>query len=355
MAGPGDGYRTEEVRLAARNHGMPLEALREEITPAGLHYLLIHFDIPHVDPGTWRLDVGGLVRNPLRLSLEDLASRSTQTAAVTLECAGNGRAELEPRPVSQPWGHEAVGTARWTGVPLGEVLADAGVDDEAVEVLFTGLDRGIDGGEEQDYERSLAFAEAMRPEVLLAWEMNGRPLPPQHGFPLRLVVPGWYGMTHVKWLRRITVLDRPFQGYQQAHAYRLRSSDDEPGTPLTRILPRSLMEPPGIPEFLSRQRHLDAGSHTLRGRAWSGWAPVGRVEVSTDGGRSWSDAVLEPAPGPYAWRGWTFAWDAGAGEHELCSRATDEAGNVQPLDATWNLGGYANNSVQRLRVVVREA
>ena len=152
-------------------------------------------------------------------------------------------------------------------------------------MLFGGADRGVQGGLEQDYERSLPLDEAMREEVLLAWGINGRPLPPQHGYPLRLVVPGWYGMTSVKWLRRISVLTEPFTGFQQAGSYLIHAFEGDPGTPVTRIQPRSLLLPPGIPEFESRARFLPPGRHLLTGRAWSGLAPVAGVEVSTDGGR----------------------------------------------------------------------
>ena len=271
---------------------MPLEALAFDRTPAGLHYLLVHFDVPVVDPDGWRLTVGGRVANELSLSLDELRARPATTLAVTLECAGNGRARLDPRPVSQPWLLEAVGTAEWTGVPLGDLLGEAGVEDDAVEVHFRGLDRGVEGGERQQYERSLTLAEAGREEVLLAYAMNGDPLPPQHGFPLRLVVPGWYGMTSVKWLDRITLLDTPFDGYQQAHGYRLRQTPDEQGEPVTRMVPRSLMVPPGIPDFATRDRVLEPGPCTVRGRAWSGFGPIERVEVSVDGGETWGDARL---------------------------------------------------------------
>ena len=345
----------EELQLAARNHGMPLEALRYDLTPVGLHYLLIHFDIPQVDAKTWRLEIGGHVRRPLALDLDELRRRRAVTAPVTMECAGNGRARLQPRPVSQPWLHEAVGTAEWTGTPLRPLLEEAGVLDGAVEVVFTGADRGVQDEVEHDYERSLPLAEALRDEVLLAWAINGQPLPPQHGFPLRLLVPGWYGMTSVKWLRRVTVVTEPFRGYQQTPAYLLRSSEDDPGLPVTRIEPRSLLLPPGIPDFLSRKRLLDAGHHVLRGRAWSGRAPIARVEVSSDGGTSWQAADLGERPGPWAWVAWSCPWQAAPGEHELCSRATDQAGNTQPLDQPWNLGGFANNAVQRVQVVVRSA
>jgi sulfane dehydrogenase subunit SoxC len=344
----------EELQLAARNHALPLEALRHNITPVGLHYLLIHFDIPEIDAATWRLALGGLVKRQLKLSLDEVKARPRRTLTVTLECAGNGRALLAPRPLSQPWLREAVGTAEWTGTPLAPLLEEAGVSPEATEVVFTGRDRGIQGEVEHAYERSLPLEEATRDEVLLAYEINGQPLPPQHGFPLRVVVPGWYGMTHVKWLDAITVADQQFGGWQQAVAYHLRESEDEQGTPVTRILPRSLLVPPGIPDFLTRTRFLELGPCTLAGRAWSGWGPIERVEVSADGGETWEDADLEEPLSDFAWHGWTYSWNAEPGEHELCSRATDVTGRTQPLAPDWNFDGFCNNAVQRVRVIVRE-
>jgi DMSO/TMAO reductase YedYZ molybdopterin-dependent catalytic subunit len=342
-----------ELQLAARNHGMPLEALRYAVTPVGLHYLLIHYDIPFVDTASFELAVGGLVERQLVLSLEELRARPTIELEVTMECAGNGRALLPgPRPVSQPWLTEAVGTAAWRGTPLAPLLAEAGPVDGAREVVFTGLDRGFEGGEEQAFERSLPLDEALRDDVLLAYEMNAAPLLPQHGFPLRLVVPGWYGMTHVKWLTRITVVDEPFAGYQQAHAYRFRRDEEDEGEPLDRIQPRALMVPPGLPDFPTRERTLAAGPCSIEGRAWSGWAPIAAVDVSTDGGATWAPAKLEQMGSRWAWRGWRFEWDAFRGEHVLCCRARDEAGNVQPDEADWNVGGYANNGVQRIPVRV---
>jgi sulfane dehydrogenase subunit SoxC len=346
----------EELQLAARNHGMPLEALRFDLTPIGLHYLLTHYDIPHVDPATWRLELGGAVERPLTLSLEDLRARPATELAVTMECAGNGRAHVEPHVVSQPWLLEAVGTARWRGTPLAGLLAEAGVRGGAVEVLFTGLDRGVEGDEEQDYARSIPVAEALREDVLLAYEVNDVPLPPQHGFPLRLLVPGWYGMTSVKWLARIDVLEAPFDGYQQRHSYRLRQEEDEVGEPLSRIQVRALMVPPGIPDFLTRARVVRAGEVELEGRAWSGEALVTGVEVSTDGGATWDYAELEAdSLGRWAWRRWRYIWDARPGQFELCCRARDDSGQVQPLAPPWNLGGYANNAVQRVQVTVTAA
>jgi DMSO/TMAO reductase YedYZ molybdopterin-dependent catalytic subunit len=342
-----------ELQLAARNHGMPLEALRYPVTPVGLHYLLTHYDIPFVDEAGYELAVDGLVGQPLALSLDELRARPAVELAVTMECAGNGRALLPaPRPLSQPWLSEAIGTAAWGGTPLAPLLAEAAPLGGAREVVFTGLDRGLEGGEEQVFARSLPLEEALREDVLLAYEMNGAPLVPQHGFPLRLVVPGWYGMTSVKWLTRIMVVDQPFAGYQQTQAYRVRRSEDDEGEPLTRIHPRALMVPPGLPDFPTRERILAAGPCTIEGRAWSGWAPVAAVEISTDGGQTWARAELEPAGSRWAWRGWHVEWLATPGEHVLCCRARDEAGNVQPDDADWNVGGYANNGIQRVPLTV---
>jgi DMSO/TMAO reductase YedYZ molybdopterin-dependent catalytic subunit len=344
------GITPAELRLAARNHGLPLEALRHPITPAGLHYLLIHYDIPAVDPDSFRLEIGGAVDKPLTLSLDDIRARPRIAQPITFECAGNGRALLEPRPLSQPWLTEAVGTAEWGGTPLAPLLQEAGPSTTAIEVLFGALDRGIEGGEAQSYERALPIGEAG--DALLAYEMNGAPLPPQHGFPLRLVVPGWYGMQNVKWLVRISVLEEPFGGYQNAVGYRMYSADGQPGEPVTRMLPRSLMMPPGVPDFMTRTRFLEPGPTSLIGRAWSGHGSIERVEVSTDGGASFNAAVLDPPLATHAWRGWTYAWDAEPGEHVLSSRATDAAGNTQPLEPPWNLKGYANNAVERIPVLV---
>jgi sulfane dehydrogenase subunit SoxC len=344
----------DELQLAARNHGLPLEALRYPITPVGLHYLLIHYDIPDVDADSYVLTVDGRVAKPLSLSLDDLRVRPAREVTATMECAGNGRALLEPHVVSQPWLLEAVGNATWTGVPLRPILEEAEPLEDAVEVVFTGLDRGVEKGVEQSYQRALALEDAFGDDVLLAYELNGVPLPPQHGFPLRLLVPGWYGMTNVKWLAGITVVAEPFEGYQHTAAYRYRANEDEDGTPVTRMQPRSLMVPPGIPDFNTRVRTVPVGACLLEGRAWSGWAPVTRVEVSSDGGGTWADAELEPLESRWGWRGWRFEWAADEpGEYLLCCRAHDEDGNVQPDEPAWNVGGYSNNAPQRVPVTVQ--
>ncbi|MFJ3922415.1 sulfite oxidase [Streptomyces sp. NPDC090022] len=354
VAGLDEGISTAELALAARNHGLPLEALRYDTSPPGLHYVLVHYDIPSADADAWRLTVGGLVRRPLSLDLTALRARPPVTHRVTLECAGNGRARLAPRPVSQPWLVEAVGTADWTGVPLADLLAEAGTVEGAVEAVFTGADHGVERGTEQDYQRGLPLDMATDPAqgVLVAYAMNGAPLPPQHGHPLRLVVPGWYGMASVKWLRDITVTDTPFTGFQQAVAYRYRQTPDEPGEPVEVIAPRALMIPPGFPDFMSRTRVVRPGPVPIAGRAWSGHGPVVRVEVSSDGEESWADAEVTADPArPWAWAAWHTSWTATPGSFRLTVRATDAAGHTQPLAASWNRGGFGNNLVQRVEVV----
>jgi sulfane dehydrogenase subunit SoxC len=348
-------FTREEVRLALRNPGMPLEALRHPVTPIGMHYVLVHFDVPHLDAAGYELVVDGRVRRPLSLTLDELRARPPVSVPVMMECAGSGRARLAPRPVSAPWHDEAIGCAEWTGTPLRGVLEDAGLLDDAVELLFTGHDRGIDQDVEQDYQRSLPIEEALREDVLLAYAMNGGPLPAPHGFPLRLIVPDWYGMTSVKWLRSITALAEPFEGVQQTLLYRYRRSPEDPGAPVTRKKPRALMAPPGIPEFFTRRRHVRAGRTLIEGRAWSGHGAVRSVEFSADGGRTWSQARLQPAESKHGWSAWSYDWEASEpGDYELCARATDAAGNTQPLDAedAWNQGGYGVNAVQRVPVHV---
>ncbi len=343
-------YTLEEVALAARNSGMPLESLRHDVTPIGLHYCLIHFDIPELAAPAWRLRVDGLVNRSLSLSLQELQALPARTERVTLECAGNGRAQLSPRYPSIPWVEEAVSTAEWTGVPLASVLSAAGLQPGVRELVFWGADRGIDRGQEHAFARSLEPQEALREDVLLAYAMNGQPLPPQHGFPLRLVVPRWYGMASVKWLERIEAIDHAFDGVQQAHSYHFRRTAGERGEPCTYMRVNSLLAPPGLPDFYTRARVLAAGRVEIQGRAWSGEGAVVRVELAVDG--EWRDAQLGAASSAHAWQHWRAPWDAAPGEHELACRATDAAGRVQPLEPPWDVTGFGNNAVQRVAVRV---
>ncbi len=346
-------FHREEVALANRNSGILLETLRHDVTPLGMHYLLNHFDVPFVpDARDWSVTISGCVTTPLTIALDEIARLPSKTMRVTLECAGNGRSNMTPRWPSMPWMEGAVGTSDWTGTPLRNVLQRAGLTKAAMHVVFFGRDRGYDKVE-HNYGRALTPDMAMSDDVLLVTAMNGQPLLPQHGFPLRLVVPGWYGMASVKWLDRIEVWDRPFDGPQQVATYVFKQTHDDPGVPVTRLRVKSLLVPPGMPDWYTRQRIVEHGPVTIVGRAWSGnGVPITGVEFGCDG--RWQPAKLDDAMGSkYAWRGWSCLWNAEPGEHQIACRATDAEGTTQPLEPVFDRGGFGNNTVHRIVVTVR--
>ncbi|HSR41843.1 MAG TPA: sulfite oxidase, partial [Longimicrobiales bacterium] len=283
--------------------------------------------------------------------LEELRDRPTRTIEATLECAGNGRRLMSPTPGGTPWALGAVSTASFTGTPLAGLLEEAGLRDEAVEVVTAGADAGeLPGGERGPYARSLPLDVARDPDVLVAWAMDGEPLRTEHGAPLRLVVPGWYAMASVKWLVRVEAVTEPFVGPYQALRYVYVGERGTPHRlPVTRMRVRSLVARPADGEVLGLGEQV-----RVAGSAWSGGRRVVRVEVSTDGGRSWRDADLGEPPGPHAAVPWRLDWTPGEeGRHELVARATDDAGDRQPLAQRWNRYGYGNNVVHRVGVTVR--
>lgn len=349
-------FSDKETQLAFRNHGHLAEFLDQPITPLGMHYLLVHFDVPNLSANGYEIAIGGRVRTPRRISLTDIKARPQVTEPVIMECAGTGRSTFQPRGIYVPWFKEAIGNYEWTGTPLRSLLEESGLLDDAVEVLFTGWDTGVDLGVEHAFERSLPIKEALRDGVMLAWAQNGQPLLPQHGFPLRLIVPTWYGMTSVKWLRAITVLNQPFKGIEQAKVYRYQKSATDPGVPVTVKRVHSAMKPPGLADAISRYRFAALGRHVLQGMAWSGTGAIRRVEVSTDGGGTWRDAEVGKPGGPYSWTPWSTEWQVSEpGEYVLSSRATDTAGNIQPLSSAgiWNRQGMGGNVIGRIHVIVQ--
>lgn len=340
-----------EVGLANRNSGAFLEMLALDITPVGAHYLLTHFDVPMIQEAEHRLAFDGAFEAPFEMRLEEVMAEPTVTMPVTMECAGNGRTGMTPRAFSMPWAYEAVGTAEWTGTPLAPLIERAKPKAGVVDFAFEGADFGYDKGVGHAFGRSLTPEQLADLEVMLVYEMNGQPLLPQHGAPLRLIVPGWYGMASVKWLNRITAMTERYQGFQQVETYRFRQAADEPGEPVTEIRVKSLMVPPGVPDWITRKRRLSPGPVTLQGRAWSGaGVPVERVEVRI--GEEWLAAKVEAPVGCYAWSGWSLAWEAQPGHYVLACRATDADGNVQPMKAQWNLSGFANNAPHEVEVFV---
>jgi len=319
------------------------------ITPAGSHYVRTHFPIP---PGPREIAVDGVVGRPMTITFDDIRALPPKTLAVTLECAGNGRRFLEPKVPGEQWGLGAVGTAEWTGAPLRAVLERVAPDPRAVEVLFRGADEGVpkDLGRHIAYERSLPANEAMSDDVLVAYVMNGEPIPREHGGPLRLLVPGWYGMASVKWLSRITLQQQPFVGFYQTDRYVIN------GQPLRKIAPRAVITlPTGGAEV--------AGPVVeIRGYAWSGRDQLRSVQVygkpaGTRGEPQWREAQLAPMLSRSAWRGFVhrllIEFPQKWFEVDVAARAVDAAGNTQPLEARWNALGYANNAVQPVRIRVR--
>jgi len=275
--------------------------------------------------------------------------------------AGTGRISQTPRYKTHlPWSYEAIGCAVWTGTPLRGILEEADLNPNVLEIVFTGADPGVHKDKkgfkaEEGFQRSLSLNDAMCDDVILAYEMNGQPLLPQHGFPLRLIVPGWYGMASVKWLVKIEAVNKPFLGYEML-AYRYKKSGSEVGIPVTRMKVRSVMIPPGVPEFFTRKRFVEPGKTCkIIGRAWSGLADIVKVEFSADGGASWGVTELIERTGPHGWYKWTFDWTPSRGKYLLACRATDSTGETQVELPDWNFGGFATNGWHKVEVFACDA
>jgi DMSO/TMAO reductase YedYZ molybdopterin-dependent catalytic subunit len=319
------------------------------VMPNARFYVRNHFQIPTLDATSWRLAVGGLVERPLRLSLRDLHNLRSQTMVVTLECAGNGRSLFDPPVPGEKWNFGAVSTAEWTGVPLAEILDRAGVRSPAREVLFRGADGGAleDHPEPMRFERSLRLDDARQSDVLLAYAMNGEPLPIEHGFPLRLIVPNWYAVASVKWLTDIELIDHSFAGYyqQERYCYEWERDGRLVREPVTLQQVRSLITEP------EPGAEVRCGEVAIRGVAWSGAAPIARVEVSV--GAGWQDARLVGERKRGSWQWWELLMRIDApGPLAVRARATDLASRTQPDRAEWNRLGYGNNAVQPVPIRV---
>jgi anti-anti-sigma factor len=321
------------------------------VMPNQRFYVRNHFQIPQLDASRWRLNVIGLVERPLSLSLRDLVKMPSQTQFVTLECAGNGRSLLSPRVNGEQWNLGAVSTAEWTGVPLTEALLRAGVKAGASEVVFRGADSGkLDAGSEPiRFERSLSIENAQASEVLLAYAMNGEALPIVHGYPLRVIVPGWYAVASVKWLTAIDVIREPFSGHYQTETYffEWQRGEQVVREPVSLQRVRCLITEP------EPDSEVERGELPIRGVAWSGAAPIARVEVRL-GGDFWQDARLVGERKRHSWQGWELiARLEQTGPIVISARATDMASRTQPDSPDWNRLGYGNNAIQRVRVDVR--
>jgi sulfite oxidase len=336
----------------------PAALAGQPVTPIESFYSRNHGPSPDLDPASWRLHIDGLVDRELVLSLPDLQQRfATRTEVATLECAGNRRAELlavRPIPGQVPWGPATISTAAWTGVSLADVLAQAGPGAGAAHVAFTAPDVSPSVVPPQPYGSSIPLPKACSGEVLLAWGMNGAPLPRIHGGPVRVVVPGYIGARSVKWVQRISVQDRPSESYFQAEDYRLLPPDAEPG-PGRGISLGPLTMTSGILCPDDDDGCLPAGPTDVIGYAFAAEGrTIVRVDVSRDGGRTWSQAAVDDAPSPWAWQLWHITLDLPAGPAEVTARAWDDTGATQPEfpASLWNPAGYDNNSWARVRVDV---
>lgn len=340
------------VKVAPFNAESAIERLSADVTPTAGFYVRSNFPLPRLDAAQHRIAVGGAVERQMSLSIADLRALGTRTLTTTLECAGNNRMSLAPLPSGEPWLGGAVSSGTWTGTPLRAVLERADLKPEAAEILVTGADHGKpkDGPGDIPFARSLPLEKALHEDTLLALELNGEPLPPDHGAPARLLVPGWYGMASVKWVARIEAITEPFGGYYQANRYIFDYGDGNAPTPVDRMLVKSTIVSPAKNETVPVGQIV-----VVSGKAWSGAGAIVKVEVAVDGGDSWAEARLGPEPKTaYQWRSWRFEWQASdPGRHAIRARATDAAGNTQPHVARWNKYGYGSNGARPITVNVR--
>ena len=344
--------------LAPLNAEPPPDRLRASfITPDALFYIRTHGTVPRLDPDHHRIRVDGLVSRRIDLSPANLRTdfpRHRVTA--TLQCAGNRRAEMSRvRPVQgTPWRHGAIGTAEWSGVALADVLCEAGLTADAGHVAFASVDAVEHAGNRFAYGASIPLAKALASEVLIADEMNGRPLSAEHGYPVRLVVPGYVGARSVKWLGAIRVQNQPSDNYFQREDYKLFPPGIDADT-VNYDLGTTLYTPPLSSVICdpANGATLVAGPVIVRGYAVAGDQPLARVEVSSDGGHSWIAATLErPTNEPWAWRFWRVRLEMPPGDHSLAVRAWDSTGQTQPerIRDVWNFKGYVNNAWHQVRV-----
>lgn len=341
---------------APLNLEMPFERAESFITPTESFYVRTHFPIPKIDRDAWWLHVEGEVEKPFAINYEQLLELESATIPVTLECAGNNRNFLEPKVKGVQWGLGAVGTAEWTGVPLSVLLDRAVVKSNTCEVVLEGSDHGtLDDPKsppgELTFSRSVPLKKAQH-DVLLAYRMNGKDLPPEHGFPVRAIVPGWYAMASVKWLQRIIVIAQPFNGYYQTldYAYWRRRGDIGELTPITEMQIKAEIAKPAQGETVPINSDL-----RVHGAAWTSDGEITKVDVSTDRGETWSEANLVGASQPNAWRLWEFDWKTPGvpGKQTLIARATDSKGRTQPTERDRDRGTYMINHLLPVTVYVQ--
>jgi DMSO/TMAO reductase YedYZ molybdopterin-dependent catalytic subunit len=331
------------------NAETPFPALKKTLTETDLFYIRNHFDVPRINAAQHQLKLNGAIDNPLEISIDKLKTFGASNKLVVMECAGNGRTRMTPSISGTPWNLGAVSQAEFTGTSLRNLLIETRPSNDAVEVKFTGADKGkIHTGEIKSYARSLPFDVAMHPDTMLVWEMNGQPLTDQHGFPLRLKVPGWYGMASVKWLQEITVLTQPFEGFFQSQEYVYVGEEGTfDNTPVTSMRVRSIILEP------ESGTKLEEDQIQITGIAWTGVGEITKIDLSFDEGQSWVATKLRPADSGYGMTRWEYVWRPDRkGTITIIARAYDSKGNEQPLESRWNKGGYGNNVSHRITISI---
>jgi sulfite oxidase len=333
----------------------PLTHFDTWVTPNDVFFVRQHLPRPHVEAATYKLSLEGRVGKPLQLPLTELRKLPQYKVPATLECTGNARGFFRPRVPGIQWGRGAIGNAEWSGPRLGDVLKLAGANLDSPYVTFNGADAGV--AKTPDFIRSLPMKKAVNPATLLALEMNGEAIPELHGFPVRLIVPGWDGTSWVKWVTSISVDSEANTGFYMNPAYRFPKHAVAPGGAAD-AADLEVIEGMPVKSFITSpgdQEKVASGEITLRGIAWAGEERVTNVAVSTDGGSRWEEAELSSQDFPFAWRLWTYRWrPAQPGYYTVLSRAKDSAGRVQPMVAAWNPSGYLYSAIDRIGVTVEE-
>jgi len=333
----------------------PVEFMTDWITPVNHFFVRNHmFEPAKIEASTWKLTIGGEVEKPLTLTLADLQKVLVHSVTNAMECAGNGRSLHNLKVPGIQWGKGAVGNAKFSGPSLKVILEKAGLKDTGKHVMFRGLDEVP--GKVPPFIRSIPIEKAIDADTLIATQMNGAPLTQHHGFPARIVTPGWAGAASCKWLTEIAVLDKPADGNFMIPGYRMPNTPVKPGEAVkpedthsvTELTVKSLIAAP------SDGAKLKPGKQEIKGVAWAGEADITKVEISTDGGSSWSAAELGKDHAKYAWRLWSYSWKpAKSGDYVILSRATDSQGRVQPDAAVWNPSGYLYNAYDQVKVYVQ--
>lgn len=352
MAFPGeDGMIVRSFRFVDLES--PVHYLNTWITPVPRFFVRNHMHEPsELNPQDWKLTIGGEVEKPFSLTFSELSKLKTHSVVNTLECAGNGRGLYRPQVPGIQWGKGAVGTARFSGPRLGEVLERSGMKPSGKHVMFRGLDEVP--GKVPPFIRSIPLEKALDSNTLIATHMDGAPLTKHHGFPARALVPGWIGAASCKWLTEIKVLDSEFVGNFMSPGYRLPNQPPKPGEPvkpedthvITALNVKSVISGP------VDGGRVKAGTVSIRGAAWAGEANIVKVEVSTDNGANWGSAALAREQAQYAWRLWSYEPQLKSGDYTILSRATDSQGRTQPASPEWNSSGYLYNAIDQVKIHV---